>query len=194
MRYAGVMPGEAAIALVTYADYLRALEPSDVKLEYLDGVVRAMSGGTIEHARLAMQFGVLLATALAGRRCVVLSADARIRVDASNRTFFADASVVCGAIERSPADKEGVANPIVIVEVLSDTTEAYDRGDKFRHYRRLTSLREYVLVSQREPLVEVWRRDRDAWRVEEHGPGGMIVLASVDATLPLEALYANALG
>ena len=77
--------------------------------------------------------------------------------------------------------------------MADDSTEGYDRGEKFRHYRRLESLREYVLVSQREPLVEVWRREGDLWRPVEHGPGEDVRLASVDAAFPVDALYDNPL-
>jgi Uma2 family endonuclease len=86
-----------------------------------------------------------------------------------------------------------IANPVVLVEIMSESTEAYDRSEKFRHYRRIASLREYVLVSQREPIVEVWRREGDAWRVDESGPGESVRLASIDAEIAMNALYASPL-
>lgn len=184
---------EPALAMTSYADYLAMERESGLKHEYLDGVVRAMAGGTIEHSRLASRFDHLLRMALAGRPCEAFSSDAKIRIDASNRSTYPDLSVVCGRLERSEQDPEAITNPIVLVEVLSESTEAYDRGEKFRHYRRLTSLREYVLVSQHEPLVEVFARDGDAWRVYDYGPGDTIQLPSVGASIAVDALYADPL-
>lgn len=184
---------EPALAMISYADYLAIERESDLKHEYLDGVVRAMAGGPIEHSRLATNFASELRLALAGRPCAAFSSDGKIRLDASNRATYPDVSVVSGRLERSEQDPDAITNPIVLVEVLSESTEAYDRGEKFRHYRRLTSLREYVLVSQHEPLVEVFARDGDAWRVFEYGPGDTIQLPSVGASITVDALYADPL-
>lgn len=184
--------GEAARAKVPYDEYLAMERASDVKLEYLDGDVRAMSGGTTEHALLSANASVLLGVALRGRPCNVFSSDLKIRIEASDRGVYADVVVICGTLERSPIDHDAVVNPRVIVEVLSDSTEAYDRGEKFRHYRKLPSLAEYVLVSQREPLVELWRREGEAWRPTEHGPGDVVKLASIDAEVSVDELYARA--
>ena len=191
--------GEPARAKVTYDEYLAMERASDVKLEYLDGEVRpvgggpvAMAGGTLEHARLTMNAGVLLGLALRGRPCAAFSSDARIHIEASGRATYADVTVVCGKLERSASDPEALVNPRVVVEVLSDSTEAYDRGEKFRHYRKLASLEEYVLVSQHEPLVEVWRREGEAWRPTEYGPGETVKLASIEAEVSVDELYARA--
>lgn len=183
---------EVAIAGVSYAEYLAIEDASELKHEYLDGVVRAMAGGTIEHGRLGAEIIHRLQLEFGERRCQVFSSDTKIHIAASRRTTYADAVVVCGDVQRSELDSEAIANPIVIVEVLSPTTEAYDRGEKFRHYRRLSGVREYVLVSQAPPLVEVWRRDGDAWRVAELGPTETVRLASIDVSLPIDALYAGA--
>jgi Uma2 family endonuclease len=185
---------DPATASIGYDAYLALERESGSKLEYLDGVVRAMAGGSIEHGRLASRFDRLLGAALVDRPCEAFSSDTKVRIDASNRTTYADLAVVCGTLERSAQDPEAIANPVILVEVLSSSTEAYDRGEKFRHYRRLASLREYVLVAQDEPLVEVWRRDGDAWRVHEHGPGEVVRLEACDAEIAVDALYANALG
>ena len=185
---------EPAGALTTYAEYLALESASEVKHEFIEGRVRAMAGGTIEHSRLTSRFIHLLSAGLGDRRCEVFSSDAKIRIDASDRTTYADLFVVCESLERSEVDPEGVVNPVVIVEVLSDSTEAYDRGEKFRHYRRLKHLREYVLVSQKDKLVEIWRREGDLWRVTEHGEGEQIHLASLDARVSVDALYDNPLG
>jgi Uma2 family endonuclease len=184
---------QAAEARVSYAEYLAIEQRTDTKHEYLDGIVRAMAGGSIEHGRLPMRLRGLLEPALSGRPCEAFSSDAKIRIEASNRTYYPDLSVVCGRLERSTLDPEAITNPTVIVEVLSDTSEAYDRGEKFRHYRRLESLREYVLVSQKEPLVEVWRRVGNAWHPDEYGPGQHVRLESLEASISVDELYANPL-
>lgn len=184
---------EPASARIPYADYLTLERAAGVKHEYLDGVARAMAGGTIEHARLASRADRLFGAALASRPCEAFSSDAKIRIEASDRTTYADLVIVCGKVERSASDPEAIANPTILLEVLSDSSEAYDRGEKFRHYRRLASLREYVLVSQREPLVEVWRREGDTWRLREYGPGQMVRLEAIEAEVSLDALYASPL-
>ena len=185
--------GAAVPSRVAYAEYLVAERARDVKHEYLDGIERAMAGGTIEHGRLASRFDRLLGAALGNRACEVFSSDVRVRVQAANRSFYPDLSVVCGRIERAADDPDAIVNPVVIVEVLSERTEGYDRGEKFRHYRRVASLRKYVLVAQDSALVEVWRREGDTWRVIEHGAAGEIELVSLDAAVSVDELYRDPL-
>jgi Uma2 family endonuclease len=132
---------------MTYAEYLAAEERSLEKHEFLDGEIYAMSGGMPEHAALAMAFGRTLGNALLGRPCRVFSSDARVRVQNTGLTTYPDVSVVCGKLETDPEDPSAITNPVLLVEVLSDSTEARDRGEKASHYRHLASLREYVLVS-----------------------------------------------
>lgn len=179
---------------MTYAEYLAAEEASDVKHEYLRGEVFAMAGGTLEHSRLAVNMAGELRNVLAGRRCVVFNSDARLRIAATDRATYPDVMVVCGHVERAADDPEAIANPVVIVEVLSDSTEADDRGEKFAHYRRLASLREYILVSQRGPRIEVFHREGDHWTFNEFGPGDSARLLAIEAALSVEAVYRDPLG
>lgn len=178
-----------------YAEYL-ALEArsSELRHEYVAGEVLAMSGGTIEHGRLISRFSALLSRALEGRPCVVLPSDVRVRVRAADRATYPDLQIVCGALVRDDEDRDAVVNPVVIVEVLSDSTAESDRGDKFADYRRLRSLREYVLVSQRARRIDVYRRDGRRWVLEEVGPGERVRLESIDAELALDDAYVDALG
>jgi len=182
-----------ASSRLSHSEYLRTERAREIKHEYLDGLERAMAGGTIEHGRLASRFAQLVGTELRERPCEVFSADVRIRIEASNRSVYPDASIVCGEIQRAVSDSEAVANPLLIAEVLSESSEAYDRGEKFRHYRRLDSLREYVLISQHEPLVEVWQRDGTSWSVHDYGPGQWVRLVSIDVVIPVDSLYHNPL-
>jgi Uma2 family endonuclease len=180
---------------MTYAEYLAAEAVSEVRHEYLNGEVWAMAGGTPEHAALALAVGSELREALRGKPCRAYSADLRVRVVDTGLSTYPDVSVVCGQLETAPEDKDAVTNPIVLVEVLSESTEGYDRGAKAAHYRRIPSLREYVLVSQAEPRIEVHRRaESGRWELLEARPGETIELASIGARLDVSAVYANPLG
>jgi Uma2 family endonuclease len=178
----------------SYAEYLVAERASETKHEYVGGVIVAMAGGTIEHGRLVSRLTVLLSAALAGRPCVVLPADVRVRIRSADRSTYPDLHVVCGQVERDPDDEHAVVNPIVVVEVLSDSTAESDRGDKFADYRRLSSLREYVLVSQRDLRIDVYHRDGRRWVLDEHVAGERLRLESVDVTLPIDEIYVDGLG
>jgi Uma2 family endonuclease len=174
---------------MTYAEYLAAEEKSEVKHEYLRGEVFAMVGGTPEHGRLASNLIHELGKALGRRPCVVYSSNVRVRILATDLSTYPDATVVCGKLEPAPDDRNAIANPTLIVEVLSDSTEAQDRGEKFAHYRRLPSLREYLLVSQHSIRLEVYRRQGDFWVLAEAGPGQRLRLDSLDVALSVDDVY-----
>jgi Uma2 family endonuclease len=181
---------------MTYAEYLAFEAASETKHEFVNGELHAMAGGTIAHGALAAAVTIALGNALDGRRCRVLSSDVRVRVGATGLATYPDLSVVCGHVETDPDDPHGVLNPSVIIEVLSDSTEAYDRGAKAAHYRRIPSLREYVLVSQREPLIEVHRRtERGTWELVEARAGERAVLGSCGEPIELDvdAIYRDPL-
>ncbi len=186
--------GLAAAPRLAYSEYLARAAASDVRLEYLSGRVVAMSGGTVEHGRLIARLSTLLARCLEGRPCVVLPSDVRVRIRAAERATYPDLHIVCGEIERDDEDPDAIANPVVIVEVLSDSTAESDLGDKFADYRRLRSLREYVLVSQRERRVDVYRRDGRRWTLDESGPGDAVRLDALDVELALDDVYTDGLG
>lgn len=175
--------------LMTYAEYLAAEQHAPVKHEYLRGQVWAMAGGTVEHGRLAVAVSTALSNALRGKPCVVLSSDVRVRIESTDRATYPDVTVVCGPRVMATDDRDAIINPVVLVEVLSDSSEADDRGEKFAHYRRLPSLREYVLVSQRERRIEVFRREGDHWSLYEAGPMESIELTSIGATLAVDEIF-----
>ncbi|MFV8752681.1 Uma2 family endonuclease [Nannocystaceae bacterium ST9] len=165
---------------MSYADYLVAEAASALRHEYLRGEVWAMAGGSPTHARLAMAVGVALSNALADRSCGVFGSDLRVRIEATDLSTYPDITVVCGSLEYAELDPDAVTNPVLIIEVLSDSTEAYDRGQKFAHYRRLPSLREYVLISQHEPRIEAYSKTADGnWMLDEAGPGQALMLRSL---------------
>jgi Uma2 family endonuclease len=175
----------------TYAEYLEIEASSELRHEFVDGVVYAMAGGTPEHARLLMAVGAELRSALGSKGCAVYGSELKIRVEATNRSTYADVVVICGPERLSAIDRNAVINPTVIVEVLSPSTEASDRGEKWRHYQRIDSLREYVLVSQGEPYVEVFRRDGDEWVLRTATAGQMLELPSQGVRIPVDAIYAD---
>jgi Uma2 family endonuclease len=180
------------LGAMSYAEYLALERNAECKHEYIDGRVQAMPGGSTEHARLTARLIHQLGQALTGRPCEVFSSDLRVRNVESGRSTYPDVTVVCGRIERAPDDEHAATNPRLIAEVLSDSTEAYDRGDKWRDYRRLGSLQTYVLVSRTEPLVEVYRRSGDVWQYQAAGPGQRLQLDD-ELILDIDALYHSGL-
>ncbi|WP_437927764.1 Uma2 family endonuclease [Sorangium sp. So ce291] len=174
----------------TYAEYLALEASSNVKHEYLDGQIYAMAGGTPEHAALAAAVIGLLFPELRRGRCRAYDADLRVRVPSTGLATYPDVTVVCGPLERDAEDGQAVTNPTLIVEVLSRSTEEYDRGDKFDHYKNLTSLRQYVLVSHRERSVEVWTRGvDDVFTSSITRAGDVALLVSIGAQLDVHELY-----
>jgi Uma2 family endonuclease len=174
----------------TYADYLALERGSEIKHEFLDGEIYAMAGGSLRHSALGSRISAALESARSAD-CIAFQSDMRLRVLASGRATYPDASMVCGPIERDPADASGttITNPMLLVEVLSPSTEEVDRGDKLRDYQRIPSLQEYVLVSQ-NPRVEIYRRlPGGTWEYRDVREGA-VTLAS-GATLDLTVLYAN---
>lgn len=185
--------GEAAPQRrIDYDEYLAIERETDRRHEWLDGAVYAMAGGTLEHGALAAAVAGELRALTLGCGCQVFSSDAKVRVTATGLATYPDASVVCGRIERDPADRNAMTNPAVLVEVLSDGTEAYDRGDKFDHYRRIPSLRDYVLVSQHKPQIEVYSRDPGGrWVLSVAGAGGSVPLTAMNGALHVDRVYAG---
>jgi Uma2 family endonuclease len=179
---------------MSYAEYLERERSSATRHEYLRGDVFAMAGGPLEHGRLAARVTHLIAGGIGQRPCEAFSSDAKVRVDETDLSTYPDVTVICGRIERSPVDPEAATNPVVLVEVLSDSSEAYDRGEKFAHYRRLASLQEYVLVSQIERRIEVFRRTANGrWELSEATAGGRVQIESIGMDLAVDDVYASAL-
>lgn len=177
---------------MTYAEYLELERAADEKHEFLRGEVWAMAGGTPTHSLIAANTGAALKAALEGRPCAVFNADLRVRVQATDRSTYPDVTVVCGKRELASDDPNSVTNPVVLVEVLSDGTEAADRGEKFAHYQRLPSLKEYVLISQHTRRVEVFSRtDDNTWRYSAYGDGDRVRIEGLDVSLDLATLYVD---
>lgn len=185
---------EPARPRATYAEYLAIANDSPVKYEYVGGEIIAMSGGTIAHGRLIGQVSRVLDRALGTSRCIVLPSDMRVRIRAADRATYPDLYVVCGEPQLDPDDDHAVINPTLIVEVLSASSDNADRTDKFAAYRRLSSLREYLLVSQYERRIELYRRDGKRWYLEEYRAGERITISSLAVELEVDELYADRVG
>lgn len=184
----------APIARTSYAEYLEREDRSDTRHEFLRGEIYAIEGSTPEHSGLVAALAGELGVALHGRPCRVFGPNLRVHVPGAGLTTYPDVSVVCGHLETHPDDPNAVTNPLVLVEVLSDSSEAYDRGPKAAHYRKLTSLREYLLVSQREPRLELLRRnERGVWELHEAGVGESIELTSIGVSLSVDRVYRDPL-
>ncbi len=184
------MSSPAHSVFYTFREYLALEEPSNVKHEYLAGQIYAMAGGTPEHAALKLAVPNLLFPQLRAGRCRAHGSDLRVRVLATGLATYPDVTIVCGPREVDPEDKNSVTNPTLVVEVLSPSTQEYDRGEKFSHYKRIPSLRQYLLVSTDDRRVEVWTRGGDgAWTSVVSTDGEVADLASVGARLDVRELY-----
>jgi len=171
----------------TYGEYLGFEASSNVKHEFLDGQIYAMAGGTPEHAALAAAAITLLGPQIRGSEGRPYNSDLRVRTP-TGLTTYPDVTVICGPREIDDIDPLAITNPTLIVEVLSRSTEEYDSGDKFEHYKTFPSLREYVLVSHRERSVEVRSRAEDGWRKTVVHEGAIAEL-SIGVRLDVRELY-----
>jgi len=176
---------------VTPEEYLRLERAADYKSEYYAGEIFSMAGGSATHSVIIASVIRELGNLLKGNRCVPYDSNLRIAVSATGLYTYPDASVICGPLELVPGHDDMITNPTLIVEVLSDSTEAYDRGKKFAHYRTLPSFAEYVLVSQKEPLVEVFFRQGDGtWQLTPvRGREAVVRLQSLGVDLRLAEVY-----
>lgn len=177
-------------ATVSPTEYLRRERRAQSKSEYRDGQIVAMTGTSPEHNLIAGDLFGELRQQLRGRTCRVFVADVRVKVSQSGLYTYPDVMVACGDIRFEDGHVDTLLNPTVIVEVLSPSTEAYDRGAKFAHYRRLESLQEYVLVAQDVMRVEHYRRDGARWVLTEiDAPDAMLTLESCGCAVRLADIY-----
>jgi Uma2 family endonuclease len=156
--------------------------------EYIDGEVYAISGGTIDHGDIAGNFLSLLKAHMRGSGCKTLNSDCRVSIVGATQYVYPDISVTCD--DRDKTMSQYITYPCLIVEVLSSTTEAYDRGKKFKMYRRNPSLQEYVLVSVDTIEIELFRKtETDDWRIINYQTGDTVELKSVNLTCQIQQIY-----
>jgi Uma2 family endonuclease len=178
---------------LTPAGYLALERSSQQKHEYVAGHVYAMAGASKKHNLICGNLIRALGERLRERRCVALPSDQHVYVEKSELGTYPDVTVLCGPAKSHPDFPESVVNPLILVEVLSPSTEAYDRGAKFDHYGKLESLREYVLVATDGFAVDHYLREANgSWRLTKwRGLDEAVRLPSVDVALPLSEIYAN---
>lgn len=175
---------------MTEAEYLEFERASETKHEYIAGEVFAMTGASEAHNLITSNVIFLLRSQMRGRPCKVYPGDMRVQVRASGLYTYPDISVVCGEAQLADTHLDTLINPLLIVEVLSPSTELYDRGRKFQHYRHIESLREYVLIAQDAPRIERFVRQGDVWQFSDAvGLDASLELPSIGCTLALADVY-----
>lgn len=181
---------------LSVADYLTFEQNAEIRHEFHNGEIFAMAGGTRNHGKLGANLITELTLIERRQGCTTFNGDVKVHIEASNRFVYPEASVVCGSVESSKQDSESITNPVLIGEVLSDSTEAYDRGAKFRMYRQIPSLKEYVLIDQYRPVVSIFFLQEDqVWGMrEEVGLNESIFLQSLESEIKMEDLYRNVTG
>jgi len=189
------------VRLLTEEEYLAIEEQATYKSEFYDGImypiqpppdVIGMAGSSIDHNQIKDNIARELGNALAGGPCRTMSSDLKIRTDSTRSYSYPDVVVFCGApVFPVKKRRDVISNPTLIIEVLSDSTEKYDRGGKFERYKTLATLREYVLVAQNLISAERFVRQPDgSWAVTEYtDPAGSLPFTSVPADIPLAAIY-----
>jgi Uma2 family endonuclease len=177
----------------TIAEYVRLEERGEIRHEYHDGEILAMSGGSYAHALIATNINRAIGNRLNGKPCRVL--DANMRIATPHRMFYPDGSIVCGPPQFDPRDPSGqsLTNARVIIEVLSPSTENYDRKEKFDHYGTAKSIEEYVTVYQDETRVECFvRAPGGSWNMTPFiGLGATALIRCVQIEVPLTEIYAD---
>jgi Uma2 family endonuclease len=174
----------------SYQEYLQLLELSSVKLEFCDGEIYAMAGGTPTHADLGASATRLLGNALLGR-CRVSSSDLKVRIEETDLTTYPDVTVVCGERRTASIDANAVINPTLLVEVTSSSTEGYDRGEKLSHYKQIPSLVGVLLVSHRRRQVTLVERTPDGWDQRELRAGEVVTIETLALSMSVDELYAG---
>ncbi len=179
---------------VTSTEYLAAERMSDVRHEFFDGTIFAMAGASKRHNQISSNLVRIIGNQILNKPCSVYSSDMRVKSDVAKKYSYPDVVVSCDKESFEDEEEDTLLNPLLIIEVLSDSTEAYDRGDKFFHYRQIESFVEYVLVSQKNCHVERFVRQADnTWLYSEfRTKGDNVELSSIDCTISLKELYDKA--
>ncbi|NET41259.1 Uma2 family endonuclease [Okeania sp. SIO2B3] len=173
---------------MTPQEYLDWEEKQPIKYEYMNGQVFAMTGGTIPHNDISLNLAAALKNHLRGKGCKVSIADVKLGVSEKGPFYYPDVMVTCDQRDRRAT--KVIYHPCLVVEVLSPGTEAFNRGKKFKNYRDISTLKEYVLIDAREMTVECFRpNENGVWELYNYGEGDEVTLTSVDFSFPIEMLY-----
>ena len=184
------MASAAAHTFLTPEEYLAFERKATTKHEYLNGQIVAMSGASFAHNFLTMNVANQLYNQLIEGECQVAASDMRVKVTEIDSYFYPDVVVVCGEPRAEDDTFDTLLNPVVIVEVLSPSTEVYDKGEKFEHYQQIASLKDYILISQDEVHVEHYCRQESEWlQTEFRELADVLSLLSIDCELRLQDIY-----
>ena len=175
----------------TPEEYLQLEQESSIKHEYRRGLVFAMAGASTAHIIITKNLAGLLFNHLRGSGCIPYGTDAKVQIPDRKGYYYPDQVVSCDESDRTSSDG-CVRHPKLIVEVLSDSTEAFDRMEKFDDYKIISELKEYVLVDQKRMIVECFRRKGDLWTSGKYEMGDRVEFASIEFTCPIEFLYEDA--
>ena len=186
------MSSVAAQTYLTPEEYLAFERKATTKHEYLNGQIVAMSGASFAHNFITANIAIHLGIQLMDGECRVAASDMRVKVAQAESYFYPDVVVVCGEPRAEDDTFDTLLNPTLIVEVLSPSTETYDKGEKFEHYQQIAALKEYILVSQDKISVEHYCRQETEWlRTEFQGLEEMLQLPSIDCELRLQDIYSR---
>lgn len=184
------MSSQAKQKVMSPEEFMAWERGQEFKHEYYAGEIVAMTGASLAHNRIAANLVRRLGNQLDGSRCQVYVADLRLFIPQTGSAFYSDVLVVCGKPELLDAQRDVLLNPKLVIEILSPSTERYDRNKKFRGYQAIESLDEYILISQDEKLIEQFARDGDAWRYVAWLPkSGRVELKSIQAVLDFDEVY-----
>lgn len=173
---------------ISAQEYVAGEELSPIKHEYIDGQIYAMAGASDAHVTISLNLASALRNHLRGSGCRVYMSDMKAKIETGNIFYYPDVMVTCDT--RDQAFSNYKKYPCLIVEVLSPTTEAFDRGDKFANYQQLPNLQEYVIISQKRQRVECFRRNAEGlWVLQSYNPGSEIHLESIDFRISIDVLY-----
>lgn len=174
-------------------EYLEVERKAEYKSEYYNGEMFALTGTSKEHSIISVNLTRILSNALLDKPCQLFDSNMRVKVKESGLYTYPDLSVVCDEQKFEDAELDTLLNPTLIIEILSESTENYDRGIKFVNYRQINSLKEYVLVSQKNVRIEKYlRQDESKWLLtEESDPEKTIELSSINCSFVLKEVYKN---
>ena len=183
----------AELKLISPEEYLARERVAEYKSEYVNGHILAMAGGTLEHNLVAGNTHNALNTALRERPCLVFNSDMKVRVPSSLKFHYPDVTVICDKARFADDEKDALLNPLLLIEVLSPSTAAYDRGKKFQYYQEIHSFREYLLIAQDEPVVERYVKQADGnWLYTKiAGLENNVELVTLHCHIALRDIYAK---
>lgn len=177
---------------ISVEEYLILEEQASERHEYWRGEIFMMAGASRNHNLIAGNVYFALRQRAGTRGCTAYMADVRLRIERDNAYVYPDVMLVCGVAQTDPRQPETVMNPIVLVEVLSDSTAGFDRNEKFKMYRNIPSLEHYVMIDQREPYIESYRREGRFWVLETlEGLDAVLKLRALDLEISMQEIYAQ---